>query len=84
MLTSRATVEGLLEALEVAFLANRDANLRFGLLTDLRDAAEETLAEDAPLLDVAREGHRGPECAVRARQERRLLPASSAATLEPP
>jgi len=56
MLTSRDDIAGLLESLQVAFLANRDANVRFGLLTDLRDAAEETLAEDAPLLDVAREG----------------------------
>ena len=56
MLTSRGDIEGLLESLEVAFLGNRDANVRFGLLTDLRDAAAETLAEDAALLDVAREG----------------------------
>ncbi len=56
MLTSRRDIKGLLKSIEVAFLANRDANVRFGLLTDLRDAAEETLAEDAPLLGVAREG----------------------------
>jgi len=56
MLTNPGGVEGLLESLEVAFLANRDGNVRFGLLTDLSDAAEETLNEDAPLLDVARRG----------------------------
>ena len=55
MLTSPRNIDGLIEALEVRFLANRDDNLRFGLLTDFRDAAEETLAEDAPLLDLARE-----------------------------
>ncbi|MDD4881353.1 MAG: cyclic beta 1-2 glucan synthetase, partial [Gallionellaceae bacterium] len=54
MLTSPRNIDDLLEALEVRFLANRDDNLRFGLLTDFRDAAEETLAEDAPLLDLAR------------------------------
>ena len=55
MLTSLHAVDGLAEALEVRFLANRDPNLHFGLLTDYRDAAEETLAADAPLLQRARE-----------------------------
>jgi len=55
MLTSPRNVDSLAEALEVRFLANRDGNLHFGLLTDFRDAAEETLAEDAPLLQLARE-----------------------------
>ncbi len=55
MLTSPRNLDALIEALEVRFLANRDANLHFGLLTDLRDAPEETLAEDAPLLALARE-----------------------------
>ena len=32
------------EALEVRFLANRDENLHFGLLTDFRDADEEVHA----------------------------------------
>jgi hypothetical protein len=50
MLTDRGDVENLVEALEVRFLANRDANLRFGLLTDFVDAAEEILTRDAPLL----------------------------------
>jgi cyclic beta-1,2-glucan synthetase len=55
LLSSPRNIETLVEALEVRFLANRDANLHFGLLTDFRDAAEETLAEDAPLLQLARE-----------------------------
>ena len=55
LLTGPRNVERLVEALEVRFLANRDANLYFGLLTDFRDAAEETLAEDGPLLALARE-----------------------------
>jgi len=33
MLTSDRDVEDLIEALEVRFLANRDAHLHFGLLT---------------------------------------------------
>jgi cellobiose phosphorylase len=55
MLTSPRNIESLVEALEVRFLANRDANLLFGLLTDFGDAAEETLAGDARLLELARE-----------------------------
>ncbi|MDP1527256.1 MAG: glucoamylase family protein [Rhodocyclaceae bacterium] len=55
MLTSPRNIETLVEALEVRFLANRDAHLHFGLLTDLRDADEEVLIEDAALLCLARE-----------------------------
>ena len=55
LVTSPQNVESLVEALEVRFLANRDANLLFGLLTDFGDAPEETLPEDAPLLALARE-----------------------------
>ena len=55
MLISTQNIEDLIEALEVRFLANRDANLHFGLLTDFRDAEEETLPEDEPLLRLARQ-----------------------------
>src|SRR5262249_11432759 len=41
MLTSKAAVEHLLEALEVRYLANQDPNLGFGLLTDLCDSTQE-------------------------------------------
>ena len=54
-LTSAPDIENLIEALEVRFLANRDNNLHFGLLTDFQDAAEETLPEDEPLLLLARQ-----------------------------
>jgi cyclic beta-1,2-glucan synthetase len=53
MLTSAANTEELVEALEVKFLANRDDNLHFGLLTDFRDADQESLPEDEPLLRLA-------------------------------
>jgi cellobiose phosphorylase len=56
MLTGAAETEDLVEALEVRFLANRDSNLRFGLLTDLRDADQETLAQDPALVRLARSG----------------------------
>ena len=53
MLTRVQNIEDLIEALEVRFLANRDDNLHFGLLTDFPDAAEETLPGDDPLLRLA-------------------------------
>lgn len=53
MLTSAENIEDLVEALEVRFLANRDECLHFGLLTDWRDAAQESLPEDGPLVDLA-------------------------------
>jgi cellobiose phosphorylase len=44
-------VDDLLESLEVRYLANRDSNLYFALLTDLVTAAEETLpGEEAMIL----------------------------------
>jgi cellobiose phosphorylase len=55
MLNSAQDIEDLIEALEVRYLANQDENLRIGLLTDFRDAHEETLPEDEPLLRLARE-----------------------------
>ncbi|MBU1237219.1 MAG: cyclic beta 1-2 glucan synthetase [Gammaproteobacteria bacterium] len=54
MLTSVAGIDDLVEALEVRFLANRDDRLHFGLLTDFRDAQEESLPEDASLVQLAR------------------------------
>ncbi|MEO8675191.1 MAG: glucoamylase family protein, partial [Casimicrobiaceae bacterium] len=55
MLTGASGIESLVEALEVRYLANQDANLRFALLTDFLDASEETVPDDAPLLRLAQE-----------------------------
>jgi len=55
MLTSAENVGYLVDALEVRFLANRDENLRFSLLTDFRDAPEEKLAGDDQLLLLVRQ-----------------------------
>jgi cyclic beta-1,2-glucan synthetase len=55
MLASSQKIEDLIEDLEIRFLANRDENLHFGLLTDFQDAAEEILPEDEPLLLFARQ-----------------------------
>ena len=54
MLASNTNIEDTVEALEVRFLANRDVNLHFGLLTDYLDADQETLADDAPRALLAR------------------------------
>lgn len=54
MLSSAENAEDLIEALEVRFLANRDECLHFGLLTDFRDAHQESFAADAPLLQLAK------------------------------
>ena len=53
MLVNPQNVEVLAEALEVRFLANRDDNLYFGLLTDFRDSREEAQPDDEPLLRLA-------------------------------
>jgi cellobiose phosphorylase len=50
MLTDAAEIDELVEALEVRFLANRDPNLGFALVTDFRDAQTETTAEDDALV----------------------------------
>ena len=54
LLTSLASIEDLAEALEVRFLANRDTQLRFCLLTDFADAATEHVEADGALLTHAR------------------------------
>ncbi|MDB4409474.1 cyclic beta 1-2 glucan synthetase, partial [Gammaproteobacteria bacterium] len=54
LLSSPQETDDLLEALEIRYLGNRDANLSFALLTDFRDAAEQTLPEDDALLAHAR------------------------------
>ena len=56
MLASARNIESLVESLEVRFLANRDENLHFALLTDFLDADEETAPEDEELLRLARKG----------------------------
>ncbi|WP_308418565.1 GH36-type glycosyl hydrolase domain-containing protein [Chitinimonas arctica] len=53
MLSRLADVDTLVEALEIRFLANRDDNLHFGLLTDFADADDATRPEDEALLTLA-------------------------------
>jgi cyclic beta-1,2-glucan synthetase len=55
MLASPRNIESLVEALEVRFLANRDENLYFALVTDLQDAQTETTPGDEALVQLARQ-----------------------------
>ena len=50
MLFNAHNIDALCEAMEVRFLANNDANLRFCLLTDFADADQEQLPTDEALL----------------------------------
>ncbi len=55
MLGSLSAIDELIEGLEVKFLANRDENLHYALLTDFTDAASETLPDDDLLLQSAKQ-----------------------------
>ena len=50
LLASPESIREELEQLEIRWLANRDANLRFAFLADLVDASERTVPEDAALV----------------------------------
>ena len=52
MLINNQNIEDLVEALEVRFLANRDKNLHFGLLTDFKDSVQQKLKEDDHLIQL--------------------------------
>ncbi|HLX65186.1 MAG TPA: glucoamylase family protein [Planctomycetota bacterium] len=50
MLTGSKVVDNLIEGIEIRYLANRDDNIFFALLTDFSDAAQETEPGDAALV----------------------------------
>ena len=56
MLTSTASVEALLEHMEVLALGNLDARIHFAILSDFADAEAQDLPGDAPILAAARAG----------------------------
>ena len=56
MLGDAENIGELIADLEIRFLANQDANLHFGLITDFADAASETMPDDASLLVLAQQG----------------------------
>jgi cellobiose phosphorylase len=56
MLTSAMEIDRLIERLEIQHLGNRDPNLHFALLTDFRDAAEQSMPADAEMLQQVKAG----------------------------
>jgi cyclic beta-1,2-glucan synthetase len=56
LLTSRAVVEDVLSNLEVHLLANRDPDIHFALLADLRPAATSEMPGDAEIVAAAVDG----------------------------
>ncbi|MES2320435.1 MAG: glucoamylase family protein [Pseudomonadota bacterium] len=56
MIYSRDNIASLCEALEVRYLANRDPNLRFCLLTDFADGDREHMPGDEELAELAGAG----------------------------
>ena len=56
LIGSLEEIDRLLEALEIRYLGNQDANLFFALLTDFRDASQRDMPEDAALIAHARSG----------------------------
>ena len=55
ILSTPASVDELVEGLEVRYLANRDPNIVFALLTDFKDASQEKLEEDDLILNRAKQ-----------------------------
>src|SRR3546814_10421183 len=55
MIGDVAGARSLVDAIEVRFLANRDENLRFALLTDFLAAGAQLLPGDATVLAAARD-----------------------------
>ncbi len=56
LLSSAAGIHDLLERIEIRYLANRDPNLQFALLTDFVDAPQAVMPSDDALLKLAAEG----------------------------
>ncbi|UAY53560.1 GH36-type glycosyl hydrolase domain-containing protein [Ferruginibacter albus] len=54
MLTNAKSIDDFMEGLEVRFLANRDVNLHFALLTDFKDAKQEHMPDDDELLSITK------------------------------
>jgi cyclic beta-1,2-glucan synthetase len=54
LLAGAEYIEELVEGLEIRYLANREPNLHYALLTDFPDADAEVLPDDAALLELTR------------------------------
>ena len=56
MLTTPDAIQNELNRLEIRYLGNTDANLRFSLLTDFADAPRQSMPEDAEYLEIVARG----------------------------
>src|SRR5947199_1686428 len=56
LLTTPNAIQRELDRLEIRYLGNTDANLRFSLLTDFADAPRESMPEDEEYIDIVARG----------------------------
>jgi cyclic beta-1,2-glucan glucanotransferase len=56
LLTTANAIQRELDRLEIRYLGNTDANLRFALLTDFADAPRQNMPEDAEYIDIVARG----------------------------
>ncbi len=56
MLATPDAIQNELNRLEIRYLGNTDANLRFSLVTDFADAPRESMPEDAEYIDIVARG----------------------------
>jgi cellobiose phosphorylase len=56
LLTTANAIQSELNRLEIRYLGNTDANLRFALLTDFADAPQQSMPEDTEYIDVVARG----------------------------
>src|SRR5882757_1794538 len=56
LLTTPSAIQNQLSRLEIHYLGNTDANLRFSLLSDFSDAPQQNMPEDAEYIDIVARG----------------------------
>src|SRR5216110_2980820 len=56
LLTTPSAIQSQLSRLEIHYLGNTDANLRFSLLTDFSDAPRQSMPEDTEYIDIVARG----------------------------
>jgi len=56
LLTTANAIQRELDRLEIRYLGNTDANLRFALLTDFADAPRQSMPEDTEYIDIVARG----------------------------
>src|SRR5881398_1277897 len=56
LLTTPDAIQSELNRLEIRYLGNTDANLRFALLTDFADAPRQSMPEDTEYIDIVARG----------------------------